>query len=51
MKTIKLNIKTKTQEYPIIIGSNLISIFQKLLKDNSIDFKKCLLVIDKNILK
>ena len=49
MKTIKLNIKTKMQAYSIIIGSNLILNISKILKDNSIDFKKCLLIIDKNI--
>ena len=51
MKPIKLKIKTKSQEYPIIIGSNLISNIAKITFDNSIKFKKCLLVIDKNISK
>ena len=51
MKTIKLKIKTKTQEYPIIIGSYLISNISKILRDNSIKFKKSLLIIDKNISK
>ena len=50
MKPIKLIIKTKTQKYPIIIGSNLISNIPKIIKDNSLNFKQCLLVIDKNIL-
>ena len=51
MKPIKLKINTKTQEYPIIIGSNLISSISKLAKKNSLNFKKCLLIIDKNIPK
>jgi 3-dehydroquinate synthase len=51
MKPIKLKIKTKNQEYPIIIGSNLISNITKIIKDNSINFEKCLLIIDKNISK
>ena len=51
MKPIKLKIRTKTQEYPIIIGSNLISNFSKIIKENSINFKQCLLIIDKNISK
>lgn len=51
MKPIKLKINTKTQNYSIIIGSNLISNISKIIKDNSIDFKKCLLVVDKNISK
>jgi 3-dehydroquinate synthase len=51
MKPIKLKIKTKTQEYPIIIGSNLISNISKIIKANSLNFKQCLLIIDKNISK
>ena len=51
MKPIKLKINTKTQEYPIIIGSNLISSISKLAKKNSLNFKKCLLIIDKNVPK
>ena len=39
MKSIKLKVKTKTQEYSIIIGSNLISNISKIAKDNSINFK------------
>ena len=49
MRPIKLKINTKTQKYSIIIGSNLGSSVSKILRDNSIDFKQCLLVIDKNI--
>ncbi|MBD1139182.1 3-dehydroquinate synthase [Pelagibacterales bacterium SAG-MED46] len=51
MKQIKLVVKTKTQKYPILIGSNLISNISKIIKDNSIKFNQCLLVIDKNISK
>ena len=49
MKTAKLNINTKTQKYPIIIGSNLISKIQKLFNSNSIKFEKCLLIVDKKV--
>ena len=49
MKPIKLIIKTTSQKYPIIIGSNLISKLQNFLDKNSIYFNQCLLVIDKNI--
>ena len=49
MKPIKLKIKTKTQKYSIIIGSHLVSNILKITKDNSINFKQCLLIIDKNI--
>ena len=51
MKPINLIIKTKTQKYSIIIGSNLISNVNKIIEDNSINFKKCLLIIDTNIPK
>ncbi len=49
MKPIKLKIKTKAQEYNIIIGSKLVSKISKLAKNNSVNFKQCLLIIDKNI--
>ena len=51
MKPIKLNITTKTEKYPIIIGTNLISNLYKIFKSNSLNSKKYLLVIDKNIPK
>jgi 3-dehydroquinate synthase/shikimate kinase/3-dehydroquinate synthase len=51
MKPIKLNINSKTQQYSIIIGSNLCSSISKIIKENSIDFKQCLLIVDKNISK
>ena len=51
MKTIKLKINTKTQTYSIIIGSNLISNISNIAKNNSLNFKKCLLIIDRNISK
>ena len=49
MKPIKLIIKTNTEKYPIIIGSNLISNISSLIKENSISFNKCLVIVDKNI--
>ena len=51
MNHIKLKIKTKSKDYSIIIGSNLISNIFKLLNDNSIKFKKCLIIFDSNISK
>tara|TARA_B100000035_G_scaffold71784_1_gene59092 strand:+ start:305 stop:1411 length:1107 start_codon:yes stop_codon:yes gene_type:complete len=51
MKPIKLVIKTKIQKYPIIIGKNLLTNILGITKKNSIKFRKCLLVIDKNIPK
>ena len=51
MKHTKINVKTKIQNYPIIIGSNLTKNISNILNSNSIKFKNCLLVIDKKIPK
>ena len=51
MKQTRLNIVTKTEKYPIIIGSNLTSSISKIFKLNSIDFKKCLIVVDRSVPK
>ena len=51
MKLYNLKINTYSRKYNIVIGSNLISKTYKIIKKNSVDFKKCLLVIDKNISK
>ena len=49
MKPIKLNIKTKSENYPIIIGSNIIKNLGSYLNKNSIKFNQCLLIIDKKV--
>jgi 3-dehydroquinate synthase len=51
MKPIKLKINTKSETYPILIGSNLVSKISKLMNDHSVRFRQCLLVIDKNVPK
>ena len=51
MKTLKLIVKTNSQIYPIIIGSNLILKINSIIKNSSIQFNKCLLIIDKKIPK
>jgi 3-dehydroquinate synthase len=51
MKQTKLIVGTKSERYPILIGKNLISKLSKILKENSINCKKCLIVIDKNVPK
>ena len=51
MKQSRLNIVTKTEKYPIIIGSNLTSSISKIFKSNSIGFDKCLIVVDKKSFK
>ena len=48
MKTTKLLIRTNHSKYSIFIGSKLISNLSKIIEEQSIKFKKCLLVIDKN---
>ncbi len=49
MRPIKLIIKTKSETYPIIIGTKLVKKFSKILSENSIKFEKCLFVIDNNV--
>ena len=51
MKPIKLIVQTDSQKYPIIIGANLISKISLIFKENAIQFKNCLIVIDKNVPK
>ncbi len=51
MKPIKLKIKTKTQSYPIIIGSNLMGNISKIIENNSIKFQRSLIIVDKKISK
>ena len=51
MSLIKLQIKTNNQKYPIYIGSKSTHKLTKFLKENSINFNQCLLVIDDNVPK
>ena len=51
MSTIKLQINTKDHKYPIFIGSGLLNKLSKLLKNCSIKFNKCLLVVDNKVPK
>ena len=51
MSLIKLRVNTNSQKYSIIIGNNILKKINKFLKESSIDFNQCLLVIDKNIPK
>ena len=51
MKITKLKIKTKNRFYNIIIGNNLIKKLSKIITDDSINFEKCLLVIDNKVPK
>ncbi len=49
MKINKINIRTNTKNYSILIGRNLINKINQILKDSNITFEKCLVVTDKNI--
>ena len=51
MSLIKLYVKTGNQKYPIFIGNNILNKLKTILKENSINFKQCLLVVDKNVPK
>ena len=51
MKQFKLIVNTNAEKYPILIGENLISNLSKILINNSIKFKQCLLIVDKNVPK
>ena len=51
MKQFKLNINTKSQKYPIIIGKGLYNNLNKIIVNNSIFFNKCLIIIDNKIKK
>ena len=51
MKTTKIIIRTKSNNYPIVIGSNLIKSLLNIAKRNSLNFNKCLLIVDNNVPK
>ena len=51
MRKIRLNVKTKSKIYPIIIGKNIITQIPNILKSNNINFEKSLIVnVDKFII-
>ena len=51
MKPINLKVKTKSNTYPIIVGSSLLKNINKLIKKNSLNFNRCLIVIDTKVPK
>ena len=51
MKKIRLNVKTKSKIYPIIIGKNIIAQTSNILKSNNINFEKSLIVVDTKVPK
>ncbi len=51
MNLIKLQVKSFRQKYPIIIGNGIINKLFEILKNNSINFNQCLVVIDNKVPK
>ena len=51
MKNYELKIKTKSKNYSVLIGSDLIKNISNILRKKNIEFSKCLMVIDKNVPK
>ncbi len=51
MKIKRLIVSTNQEKYPIFIGSGLISNLKNIIKNQSINFIKCLIVADRNIPK
>ena len=51
MKTKRLIVRANQEKYPIFIGSGLISNLKKIIRNEKINFIKCLLVLDKNVPK
>ena len=51
MKKIRLKVKTKSKTYPIIIGKNIIAQTSNILKTNSVNCEKSLIVVDTKVPK
>ena len=51
MKTIKLHVKTKTKNYPIYFGDNILNKTGKLIKKNLPGVKKVSIVSDNKLPK
>ena len=51
MKIKRLLVNTGNEKYPIFIGFGLISNLKNILKKRSINFFKCLIVVDRNVPK
>ena len=46
-----IRIKTKNQSYNVVVGNNVIKNLNKILKISSINFNKCLLIVDSKVPK
>ena len=45
----KIQVRTKNQNYNIVIGNNITKKILKIFKDNSLNFDKCLIVVDNKV--
>ena len=48
MKIYKLIVNTKSEKYPILIGSGLLQNFSNIIKKYSINSQKYLIIVDEN---
>ena len=51
MKTLNIKIKTRSKNYSILIGNNILKNLDIIIKKNSSNFNKCLIIVDKNVPK
>ena len=51
MKTKIIKVRTKSKNYEVHIGTNIISKLRNIIKKNKLSFSKCLIVIDSKIPK
>ena len=51
MNTKIIKVKTKSKNYEVHIGTNIISKLRNIIKKNKLSFSKCLIVIDSKIPK
>ena len=49
MKIKRLLVSTNREKYPILIGSKLILNLKEIIANESINFMKCLIIVDKNV--
>jgi 3-dehydroquinate synthase/shikimate kinase/3-dehydroquinate synthase len=51
MNSVKLQVKTNSKNYPIIIGKNIIGKLPKFLSEKNLNFLQCLIIVDNNVPK
>ena len=51
MNSVKLQVKTNSKNYQIIIGKNIIGKLPKFLNEQKLSFLQCLIVVDSNVPK